>query len=333
MTFTDPHRDPPVPNLPRLPAEPYPHHRAALARPGNRWWHPLTTLLVAVAVFAVLMLLTVVALVVAGIFVPSIGTAVDRAVSVDADLTDPAQLLFMLATICLLWPAAALGVRWGGRRPAGTLSSVTGRLRWRVFPRLLGLAAALFVVWNGLSLLLPEAWVQAGEGRGDGSSGNVWLLLLVVLAVVPLQATAEEYAFRGLLMQGIGSWLRHPAFAILLPVPLFVLGHGYGLVGQIDVAAFAVATGWLALRTGGLEAAIALHVINNVGVFALGSVGLSDPNATDMPLAALPFSLAFLLAYSLIAARAFPAPALTAKPHERNGHPPTSGTTAASSRV
>ncbi|MDF2498717.1 MAG: family intrarane metalloprotease protein, partial [Arthrobacter koreensis] len=62
------------------------------------------------------------------------------------------------------------------------------------------------------------------------------LMLLVAVAVVPFQAAAEEYAFRGLLMQVIGSWLRHPAFAILLPVPLFVLGHGYGLVGQIDVA-------------------------------------------------------------------------------------------------
>ena len=322
MTFTDPPPESPVPGPPsQLQGEPYPYHRAALARPGNRWWHPLTTFLVALAVLVALMLLAVVALVVAGTFVPSIGTAVDRAVSVDADLTDPAQLLFMLAAVCLLWPAAALGVRWGGRRPAGTLSSVAGRLRWRFFPRLLGLAAALFVVWNGLSLLLPEAWVQGSEGGGGGSSGNTWLLLLVILAVVPLQAAAEEYAFRGLLMQGIGSWLRHPAFAILLPVPLFVLGHGYGLVGQIDVAAFAVATGWLAWRTGGLEAAIALHVINNVGVFALGAAGLSDPNATDMPLAALPFSLAFLLAYALLAVRWFPVPARNAPQDRAAGSP------------
>jgi hypothetical protein len=62
----------------------------------------------------------------------------------------------------------------------------------------------------------------------------------------------------------IGRWLRHPAFAILLPVPLFVLGHGYDLLGQIGVGLFAVAAGWLTWRTGGLEAAIALHVVNNL---------------------------------------------------------------------
>jgi hypothetical protein len=47
---------------------------------------------------------------------------------------------------------------------------------------------------------------------------------VVILLLVPLQAAAEEYIFRGYLMQSIGRWLRHPAFAILLPVPLFVLG-------------------------------------------------------------------------------------------------------------
>ncbi|MCC9178696.1 CPBP family intramembrane glutamic endopeptidase [Arthrobacter sp. zg-Y750] len=320
MTSPNPSPASPTPELPSAPplalpdqdvppgaAGGYPYHRLARSRPNYRWWHPLTTVLVALVVLAVLTMLATVATAVAGMFVPGIAVTVDQALSAESDLTDPGQLVVLFGSVTLLWPAAALGVRWGGGRPAGTLSSIAGRLRWRPFPKLLALAVALFAVLNGLSMLLPVTWGQ--DGGGGGRSGNVWLLLLVVLAVVPLQAAAEEYAFRGLLMQGIGSWLRHPAFAILLPVPIFVLGHGYGLVGQIDVAAFAVATGWMTWRTGGLEAAIALHVINNVGVFALGAVGLSNPNATDMPLASLPFSLAFLLAYSLLAVRRFPAPA------------------------
>lgn len=264
--------------------------------------------------FCVLTLLAVGATAVLGIFVPGVTATVEGALSPESDLGDPGQLAVLLGGVCLLWPAVALGARWGGRRPAGTLSSVTGRLRWRCFPKPLALAAGLFVATNALSLLLPASagpgvGLDAGISAGNGSSGNLWLLLLVVLAFVPVQAAAEEYAFRGLLMQGIGSWLRHPAFAILLPVPLFVLGHDYGLVGQIDVAAFAVAAGWLTWRTGGLEAAIALHVINNVGVFGLGAAGFGDINATDLPPAALPFSLAFLLAYSLLVIRWFPAPA------------------------
>ena len=315
MTSSADHRAAPDTTTPasRSPAPPF--HRLARSVPGYRWWLPLTTVLVALGVFCVLLLVTVVLVMVAGALLPAVNSTVDRVMSAELDLADPGQLAILLGTVCLLWPAAVLGVRWGGRRPAGMLSSVTGRLRWRCFPKPLALATGLFVATNALSLLLPEsAGLSGGAPDGRPSSGDEWLLLLVVLAVVPLQAAAEEYAFRGLLMQGIGSWLHHPAFAILLPVPLFVLGHGYGLAGQLDVAAFAVAAGWITWRTGGLESAIALHIINNVGVFGLGAAGFGDLNATDLPLAALPFSLAFLLAYSLLVVRWFPAPAPAAAP-------------------
>lgn len=297
-----------LPTFPGRQVHAYPFHRMARSVPDYRWWRPLLTVLTAAGLFCGLTLLAVVVMLVVGAFVPAVSVSVDRALSEDADLRDPGQLAFLLGTICLLWPAAALGVRWGGRRPAGTLLSTAGRLRWRLFPKPLALAAALFLVTSAVSLLLPgNEGPTGGASAGNGGGGDVWLLLLVVLAVVPIQAAAEEYAFRGLLMQVIGSWLRHPAFAILMPVPLFVLGHDYGIVGQIDVAAFAVAAGWITWRTGGLEAAIVLHVVNNVGVLGLGAVGLADPNATDLPLAALPFSLAFLLAYSLLVVRWFPA--------------------------
>jgi membrane protease YdiL (CAAX protease family) len=80
-------------------------------------------------------------------------------------------------------------------------------------------------------------------------------------------------------MQTIGGWLRHPLFAILLPVPLFVLGHLYDVWGLLDVAVFGVFAAWLTVRTGGLEAAIVVHVVNNASLFALGAFGLIDMNA------------------------------------------------------
>ncbi len=82
-------------------------------------------------------------------------------------------------------------------------------------------------------------------------------------------------------MQLVGSWLRHPAFAILLPVPLFVLGHGYDVWGAASVGLFAVVAAWLTWRTGGLEAAISLHIVNNLLIFLLGSVAVVDANATS----------------------------------------------------
>ena len=58
-----------------------------------------------------------------------------------------------------------------------------------------------------------------------------------------------------------------------MPTLAFVFSHGYGVWGQLDVGVFALAAMWVTLRTGGLEAAIALHVINNVVVFTMLASG------------------------------------------------------------
>lgn len=87
---------------------------------------------------------------------------------------------------------------------------------------------------------------------------------------------------------------------MLLPVPLFVAGHGYGPLGAIDVGAFAVMCGWLAWRTGGLEAPIAAHIANDVVLMSLSAVGLGDPNATDTTFAGLVVSLGLMTAFTTI---------------------------------
>lgn len=298
----------PAAAFPALP-ESLSFHRMARSVSSYRWWRPLTTVLAVVLLYVALILVAVMLLALPGAAFPAVAATMDGALSEDTDLGDPGQLAVLLGSIALLWPAVALGTRWGGRRPAGTLSSIEGQLRWRFLPRCLGLAAALFLVVNAVSLLVPATQLPPNQLPARlGDMTDMWAMLVVLLVFVPLQATAEEYLFRGLMMQAIGSWLRHPAWAVLLPVPLFMAGHVYDWVGQIDIAAFAVATGWVTWRTGGLEAAIALHVVNNAGVLGLGAVGLTDPNATELPLAALPFSLVFTLGYCVIVAKWIPGP-------------------------
>jgi len=51
---------------------------------------------------------------------------------------------------------------------------------------------------------------------------------------------------------------------------------------MIGVAGFALAAGVLVWRTGGLEAAIALHAVNNSLGFVFGAIGWGDLNATDV---------------------------------------------------
>jgi membrane protease YdiL (CAAX protease family) len=103
----------------------------------------------------------------------------------------------------------------------------------------------------------------------------------MIVLLVPFQAAAEEYVFRGWLLQAIGSCTLEARSrilakvfgtawpAILLSALPFMAGHAYTDWGILDVGAFAVAAGWVTVKTGGLEAAIALHVVNN-----LTSIGL-----------------------------------------------------------
>jgi membrane protease YdiL (CAAX protease family) len=294
VTLTSLHPSP-TPALP--PALPF--HRLSRTSPRYRWWKPLLVGLVGGALYLFTMVLIIVALVVGSLVSPGLQSALDGFFSdPDAwDMNDPFTFTLTMGSIILMLPALLISTRLLGGRPVGLLSSVTGRIRWRWLGLCLGLALAIYTV--GHLVFFAVTALQGEPVVVDTGNPEIPLLLVLVVVLVPLQAATEEYVFRGYLMQTIGGWLRHPAFAILLPVPLFVLGHSYDLLGQVYVGVFAVVAGWLSWRTGGLEAAIALHIVNNAVLSALGSVGLVDPNATDVGVADLVFSLVITVGFAL----------------------------------
>ncbi|MFJ1594448.1 lysostaphin resistance A-like protein [Kitasatospora albolonga] len=219
-----------------------------------------------------------------------------------------ADLAFQLIGIAIGIPIVLWGARYLGKRPAGTVSSVVGRLRWRW----LGLCAAVSVPLIILQFGALFAWTwgsEAAEPSGDGFPGWAsFLLTLAVLgALVPLQAAAEEYVFRGWLVQVIGRAVRSPWPAVVLASLLFALAHGFGqLSGFILLFYSAMWWGWLVIRTGGLEAVITLHVANNL--LALGLAAgfgelASTQTAADAPWQAMALEFVFAPLYCLIIAR------------------------------
>ncbi|GED86278.1 hypothetical protein TNCT6_33630 [Streptomyces sp. 6-11-2] len=191
-----------------------------------------------------------------------------------------------LAFIAVDLPLVLLAVLWLGRRPAGTVASVTGRPRWRWLAWCLLAAVPPMVLLPVVAIFLPD-------DQGDGGGAGVWvgwqtflvsLAMLVVL--VPLQSAAEEYVFRGWLLQATGAFLRSPWLAVLPQAVLFAAAHGWGTPwGFADLLVFGVVAGLLTIRTGGLEASIALHALNNLLAFGLSAAyvdGLaSDETAAD----------------------------------------------------
>ncbi|MGW0614422.1 CPBP family intramembrane glutamic endopeptidase [Streptomyces sp. NPDC002788] len=297
MTTASPHPDPhPTPNLPpypNLPSYPTPHpppyptphstglpyHRLDRATGHHRWWRPVTgTLLLLGGYFVLVMVLFV------GSYALGTAAGLPEAPDGGADLGLLGNTAMELASIATALPLVLLLVLWPGRRPVGTVSSVTGRLRagW--------LGRCLLAAVPPIALLMVTAFFLPGSEGSDVWVG--WRSFLVSLAVlvvlVPLQAAAEEYVFRGWLTQAVGAFVRSPWFAVLPQAVLFAAAHGWGTRwGFTGLLLSGLVGGWLTIRTGGLEAAIALHVLNNLLAFGASAAvvgGLSsDETAADAP--------------------------------------------------
>ena len=110
----------------------------------------------------------------------------------------------------------------------------------------------------------------------DKFSGNVKFTVagfITCIILVPLQCCAEEYVFRGLVMQAFGSWIKLPVIAIILQALVFAATHPYNIVGVISVALMGTALGVCAYITNGLEASCAAHIVNNMITFLFTGFG------------------------------------------------------------
>lgn len=246
---------------------------------------------------------------VVGIVIAEVLDAGPAAADSDLFFEDPvADIAVQLIGIAIGIPVVLWGARYLGRRPAGTVSSVAGRLRLRWLGLCAAVAFPLIIVQFGV--MIAWTWGEEPAGpAGDGFPGwSAFLVSLAVLgALVPFQAAAEEYVFRGWLVQVIGRAVRSPWPAVIFASLLFALAHGFGeLTGFILLLYSALWWGWLVIRTGGLEAVIVLHAANNMLAFGLAA-GFGELSATetaaDAPWQAMVLEFVFAPLYCLTMAR------------------------------
>jgi membrane protease YdiL (CAAX protease family) len=265
------------------PATPY--HR--LGRTDRyRWWKSLLAL-------PLILIVTLVAGITLLVPMFIIDQALDPGAEPPGDallnnpLLDGAALLL---TVAVLLPAVWLGVRAVEGRSLGWVSSVAGRLRWRWLALTVAPIAAL-VILGFVAFIVMGSLVEPDPGEAE-SAPVQWGLLLgglaVIVVLVPVQAAAEEYFFRGFLMQLIGGYLRNPWFGVAITSVLFAVAHvDFQWTRLVSLTAFGVVAAVLTLYTGGLEAGIVLHTVNNVLAFGLGAVAgtppTGDPSAAAMP--------------------------------------------------
>ncbi|MBN9106716.1 MAG: CPBP family intramembrane metalloprotease [Propionibacteriaceae bacterium] len=251
------------PEVQPLPVQPTEYHQFYRA-PAFRWWKPL----VALVLFAVGWLgASVVAVMFALAWdAAHSGQGLDPT---NLNLNTPAVFAANNVSLAACIPIAML-VSWlVFRQRPRFLSSIAGRFRWRLFWQFFLVAAPLLIVWVGVDVVLSG-------GPGELSWGPDSLFLLVtILVTTPLQAAGEEYANRGLIARSVGSWFGNRwvalAAATVANSVVFMLLHS-AEDPWLNSYYFTVAVVFTLLtwRTGGLEAAIVMHVVNNLlGEFTL----------------------------------------------------------------
>ena len=153
------------------------------------------------------------------------------------------------------------------RQGIGWLVSVTGRFRWRWFGEVVGVFTVGYVILSGVVIALEGT---AGYGFTTLSmQPYTWVLLASIVLTTPFQCAGEEFQARALLprliaaivpVKGLGV-----ALSALVPSVVFMFLHD-AQDPWLNLNYFCVALmmWWLAYRTGGIEASIALHLVNNL---------------------------------------------------------------------
>jgi membrane protease YdiL (CAAX protease family) len=254
------------------------------------WWKPLVGFLILVVagfIAVPLVLLPVLAVAVAlesgsGSFADEFGKALTL------DSVTPASMLYLNLTLASLTLVTMGIVRWVHRLRPRWLSSVLPGMRWKFFFACLGLSVVALLASVLISTVLPQDPNELG-GEPNKLTGTLVATGLVILLTTPLQALGEEYAFRGYLMQAFGSFTHGIAeasgasakaaraiaigIALTLTSALFALAHGtQNFPLFFDRFAFGLMAGLVVVLVGGLEAGIALHILNNLVAFAIAIV-------------------------------------------------------------
>lgn len=227
-----------------------------------KWYKPLVTIILSAVIFFIL------TFILGAIFQLAFG-------DISAGLSDsyeslntlgPASLFsYMILVITI--PAIYLASRIVKDRPFSSYASSLGGWRWKLYFKCMAVPLVIYVIFNIVSSLT------------DGSAINIQqispLMFIAFAITIPLQCIAEEYLFRGLIMQSFGSWFNIPILAIIIQALAFGATHSYNSIGVVTIILGGVVYGLLAWKTNGIEASSALHTINNLTIFINIYLGLA----------------------------------------------------------
>lgn len=186
-------------------------------------------------------------------------------------LNNPLAELFSDLGIIIIIPALYIASKIVGDRPFSSYISTSGKWGFKLYIKALVIPLVLFILFSVITSAItgPEGTFQLSLPY-----------LIVILVFLPLQCIAEEFAFRGLIMQTFGSWFKIPIVAIILQSFIFSIAHGYNTLGLIEIFISGLIFGFFTWKTNGLEVSSALHTANNFSVSLFVMLGIVTPTSS-----------------------------------------------------
>ena len=188
------------------------------------------------------------------------------------DGTDKNVVLFaMLFVFAIMLVSAAIFIKLLHRRSWTEVINGTKRVRWSRF--FFG-----FVAYGIISIILfaISYFTEPENVEFRFEPVKFFIMLIIAVLFIPMQATMEEFTFRGYLAQGVASWTKSRWWALIIPSVLFGLMHfanpevaEYGFWAMMPQYIFlGFMFGVMSILDDGIELAMGVHTVNNL----LGSV-------------------------------------------------------------
>jgi hypothetical protein len=194
-------------------------------------------------------------------------------------LVSPMAILFTDLILIAFIPALYLASKVVGDRPFSSYSSSRGGWNFKLYLKACIIPVIFYVIYQIVDFTI----------NGSRSTPQFSILFFIALFItIPLQSIAEEYMFRGFLLQTLGSWFKIPILAVVLQAIIFALAHGYNIFGFFETLTMGLIYGFFAWKTNGIEVSSAIHTANNFSIGLFIMLGLITSTGTPNLFSVLP---------------------------------------------
>ena len=184
--------------------------------------------------------------------------------------SDLGQIFSDLGVIVMI-PSLYIAAKIVKDRPFSSYTSSYGGWNYKLYLKALVIPFIIMIIFEGISIAF-----NGPEGSNHFSIG----FFIACLILVPLQCIAEEYVFRGLIMQTFGSWFKIPVLAVVLQAIVFAAIHGYNSLGNVAILISGILMGIIAWKSDGIEVSSAMHTVNNFLIAMTVMFGLTESSST-----------------------------------------------------